>query len=594
MQLSIVKIRSLIGLIQGILLAILYTASQKMSWPATQPSMFVPLSLIALFIPFIWLQGINNLRLKTLGVWTAFAALLLLGIGYYSVFRQMLPYDDVSVSPAPAGTLVFFTTIAFIIAHSLVLSSDHDGRWIANYPTYFDMAWKMVVQVLFAAMFVLGLWIILELGASLFSAIGLTFFQKLINHSWFAIPVTTIATSIALHITDVNVKIVQGIRTLSLMLLSWLLPLITGIVAIFLISLCFTGVNLLWKTGYATSLLLSATSLLVLLINAVYQDGGRVSETSNVLRFTAPIACCLLSPLLVVAMYALNVRVQQYGWTVNRIEGAAFMLMLACYALGYIAAVWSSPWLKRLEICNVLSAYFMLLVYLAIFSPLADPARLAVASQIARLESGKVAPERFDFGMLRLQGLRYGQEALIELQAHFKGLDAAYTSEQVKKLLALKKGQVVEMKTGVLSTVQKADLINVHTNEGKLPESFLNQDWRLFEKQVSFVDSLVLPSCLSGYYPRCDAWVMEYNNNPPVILILAPSGFIGIKQDAQGVWNIIGGWALPFKCTNILRDAREGRFKVVAPSSPAEPDIQFDGWRTSFRGNSTLNSQSCK
>ena len=43
----------------------------------------------------------------------------------------------------------------------------------------------------------------------------------------------------------------------------------------------------------------------------------------------------------------------------------------------------------------------------AFFTPIADPARLAVADQVRRLESGRVAPAQFDFTSLRFDGARY-------------------------------------------------------------------------------------------------------------------------------------------------------------------------------------------
>lgn len=587
----IVLIRSLVGLTQGILLALLYAAGQKMLWPATQPGLFVPILLITLFTPFIWLQGITHLRLKTLGMWTVCVILVLAGLGYYSVFRQQLPLEEASLLLIPQK-LISFTIIAFIIAQSLVLSGDQDRRWIANYPTYFDIAWKVMVQLIFAALFVLGLWIILKLGASLFSAIGLLFFKELISHYWFAIPVTTLAISMALHVTDVNVSIVRGIRTLNLILLSWLLPIMASIAAIFLISLCVTGINLLWKTGYAASLLLFATSLLIVLINAVYQDGNRLNNLSRAWRIMTLMACGLLMPLLALAIYALKIRVQQYGWTVNRIEAAACMLILACYAFGYAMAIWSHPWLKRLEICNVLTAYFMLLLYLAVFSPLADPARLAVASQIARLTSGKVTSEQFDFSMLRLQGLRYGQTALVKLQGYAKEGANGGISEQAKKALTLKKDQLMRQPILGLSREQKIHLLQMHT--GKLPESFINQDWGLFQGQVDPGDPFIfLPLCLRGSYPVCHAWMVEYKKSSPMIILLSSSSFINIKQNAQGVWYIAGSWSLPYKCAQAYKDAREGRFKMVAPLQD-EPDMEFGGWRATFRPNNEMLMKKCQ
>ncbi|MBS0518632.1 MAG: DUF4153 domain-containing protein, partial [Proteobacteria bacterium] len=55
------------------------------------------------------------------------------------------------------------------------------------------------------------------------------------------------------------------------------------------------------------------------------------------------------------------------------------------------------------------------LVLIAISTPLADPARLAVQAQYSRLVSGRVGPDAFDYGLLRFEGARYGREALERL-----------------------------------------------------------------------------------------------------------------------------------------------------------------------------------
>jgi hypothetical protein len=54
--------------------------------------------------------------------------------------------------------------------------------------------------------------------------------------------------------------------------MSWILPVAVVLVAGFICSLPFTGLAALWETRHATSVLLSAAVLLVL-INAAFQNG---------------------------------------------------------------------------------------------------------------------------------------------------------------------------------------------------------------------------------------------------------------------------------------------------------------------------------
>jgi hypothetical protein len=55
--------------------------------------------------------------------------------------------------------------------------------------------------------------------------------------------------------------------------MSWILPVAVVLVAGFICSLPFTGLAALWETRHATSVLLSAAALLLVLINAAFQNG---------------------------------------------------------------------------------------------------------------------------------------------------------------------------------------------------------------------------------------------------------------------------------------------------------------------------------
>ena len=75
----------------------------------------------------------------------------------------------------------------------------------------------------------------------------------------------------------------------------------------------------------------------------------------------------------------------------------------------------------------------ILLFYL--FTPLADPARLSVVDQWARLRTGRVAPADFDFAYRRCEGARYGREALQQLATESTGTQAADIRERAEAAL---------------------------------------------------------------------------------------------------------------------------------------------------------------
>src|SRR5260370_15638541 len=347
------------------------------------------------------------MRPRSLLIWAGTAAVLLAALAMHDIERGA---DDAngwlwglffahqnSLAMWPSPLLVIFPMAGLFIAHALVVAGDAERRIIATYPGYFDAAWKHGVQLALSFIFVALFWVVLELGAGLFKLINIDFLQRLIGHRWFALPATTLALACALHVTDARAGIVRGIRILVLTLLSWLLPLMALFVFGFLASLPFTGLAPLWGTRFATALLLTAAAALVFLVNATYQDGAAEHAPPRLLRHAGSLAAAMLVPLVAIAAYALALRVIQHGWTSDRIIPAACLVVGACYAFAYGSAVLRpGPWLARIAACNIVTAFLVLGVLLALFTPIADPARLAVASQLARLEAGTIAADNVD------------------------------------------------------------------------------------------------------------------------------------------------------------------------------------------------------
>jgi len=393
-------IRLATGLFQGLLLYALWRADKFKVWPATQRELYAAFLMIVVFAPFVVLAGVSALRLRTLAVWKAVAALVVGGLGAYGVW---------SGDPAAQGvnglgpqTILAIAALVFI-GHHLVQPADMERRRIAAYPTYFDVTWKHGVQGALSLGFTGAFWLLLFLAAALFKLIGVDAIETLIRREGFIFPATAVMFAAAVQLTDVRANLVRGVRTVALTLLAWLLPLMALIAAAFLLTLPFTGLEPLWKTRSATAILLVADAFLILLANAAYQDG--TEATALVLRWAARLAGVLLVPITGLAAYGLFLRIGQYGLSPDRIIAAACVLVAAGYAVGYaVAAVRPGAWMKALEATNIAMAFVVIVVLLALCTPLADPRRLSVENQVKRLHAGKVKPDDFDFAFLRFNG----------------------------------------------------------------------------------------------------------------------------------------------------------------------------------------------
>ncbi|MGG7603741.1 DUF4153 domain-containing protein [Massilia sp. BKSP1R2A-1] len=571
---SLAGTRIAIGLVQGLILYLLYRAGKELLWPATMPLLFVPLLMVSIFTPVLAISGLGQMPRRRLLQWVMLAAAVIAALAFYDVWRmegaRMVTPKPVAVEPSPQ--LCFFLAAGCFIAHALVLAAVEEGRRIAAYATYFETAWKLGVQLAFSAVFVGATWLVLHLGAALFMLVKLDFLQQAIRESWFAIPVTTFAFACAMHLTDLRPAIVQGIRNLLLVLLSWILPVLALLVGGFLVSLPFTGLEPLWATRSAASVLLGAAAAFVVLINAAWQNGAL--PVARPVAIAARVAALLLVPVTLLAIYALALRVGDYGWTHERVYAAASMLVAACYAGGYAAAALRRGWLRGLAGVNIAAALVVLGVLLALLTPLADPARLSTDNQVARLEAGQVTPPEFDVGYLHFDGARYGRAALARLEADAGRPGAA---ELRQRIVAVRKLQNRYQLDRLGAAPRLADNLRVWPAGARLPDSFLATDWRA-QQHMPF-----LPDCLLSGGQTCDALVLDLNGDAreDVLLFGAMRWSTAFaREDGNERWRLVGTYAADMACAGGQQALRDGKIRLLPP---VWQDLEVAGRRFQIR-----------
>lgn len=535
-------IRLGVGLLQGLALFLLQHAQTAKAWPATQPLVFAPLVLAALFAPFVVLAGIGALRRNSLIVWALGATAFAAGLAFYGAWL------GVDADRMPEAPVFLAIAVGLFIAHHLIQPAVAERRWVAGYPAYFDITWMHGVQLVLSAGFTGAFWILLYLGASLFKLIGIEAFQKLITEEAFAIPATTVMFAAAVQLTDVRSSLVRGVRTVALTLLAWLLPLMTLIAAAFLASLPFTGLEPLWKTRAATALLLTAAAHLIVLVNAAYQDGEDAPPV--VLAWAARLAGLLLVPISLLAAYGLALRIGQYGLTPERVFAAAFVVVAAGYALGYtIAAVRPGAWMKALERTNIAQAFVAIVLILALFTPIADPARLSVASQVKRLETSKVSAEKFDYAFLRFDSGRYGRETLERLKAGANPEIAKRASEALVP--------DYNRPSRAPDAPKKLDLskIRVYPTGARLPDDFANQDWGDDSGSI----------CLTSG-SLCSALLIDIDGDGAVDVLLSIDRDFDVFTKTQGRWRKTAEASTPCWNTGLQEALKAGTFRMSEPA----------------------------
>jgi hypothetical protein len=513
--------RLAIGLAQGIALFLLQKADEGKSWPATTPMLYAPLLVCALTVPLIPLSALSAMRRTALLAWSAAAAALVAIMAVHAAWVGAAP-DRLGAGPLSPPLFIAVAALLFI-AHHLVQPAEAAGKPVAPYADYFDLVGTNVVRLFLSLAFTGAFWLLLALAGALFKLIGVEAIQKLIGETAFAFPATGLMFAAAVHmavqLTEARAGLVRGVRTVGLVLLAWLLPLMVVIAGGFLATLPFTGLAPLWSTKAAASLLLSAAAALIILINAAYQDG--LEPPNPILRWAARAASFLLIPIVVLTAYALWLRIHQYGLTPDRAMACAYLIVAAGFTLGYtLAALRPGGWMKPLEQTNLVMATVSVLLLITLFTPIADPTRLSVASQVKRLESGKVSPEKFDFQFLRFDSGRYGRLALERLKAD-------------RNPTTVSKARDAAAQQGRSSPAQQIDWrpdwtkATVYPSGAKLPDSFKAQHWDDRESLCLDPDSV------------CPALVLDIDGDGVDEVLLQWGEQFDVFQMRDGRWRIV-------------------------------------------------------
>src|SRR5690625_7990780 len=133
------------------------------------------------------------------------------------------------------------------------------------------------------------------------------------------------------------------------------------------------------------------------------------------------VACIVLSIIALNALYALWLRIGQYGWSAPRRYAVLMMAVLFGYALGYALSVvrryvrnrrGGQAWLPGVRRVNVVMSLVVIGLVVLTHSPVNDPYRAAVASQTKRLDDGRINAGQMDIKTLRFDNGRRGYRAV--------------------------------------------------------------------------------------------------------------------------------------------------------------------------------------
>lgn len=575
-------LRIAIGFVQGIaawlLLELVWSNAVRdgvgalkpeMFWSTRHPIAFASLALVTAFVPIVALAELGRMRAKRLAVYLAATTIVLVLLTWYDISRD--PVDAGSLIPRvwASGGLIFCAGIMLFIVNQLLEFRETGHRLYSHYALHFEESWMRAFQFVLSLVFTALVWGVLQLGAALFDLIHVGAFGRLLEHNWFRCPVTAMAFAASVHITDVHPALLRGMRNLGLTLLGWLLPLVTVLGAAFLVALLINGVAPLWETRRAATILLTAVSVTLVLLNAAYKDGDAHGDPPAVLRWAGRLAGPVMLVLALLAVWAISLRVGQYGWTPPRVRSAATAAMGVFYSAGYAwAALDRTTWLKRLERVNVTASFAVLAILFGLLTPLADPSRISVSSQIARLQSGKTAPDKFDYQFLRFDTGTTGEAALAALT---KDSNPEIAARAKRAQASVTRGYGGEDAANPAATEAPLTHATVYPKGAVLPQGFRVTD----QLERNSYDA----QCLRDGSP-CDIFVLPGAAGTAPTLIVQRTDPLDdsapvFARDASGAWQRTGTLN-HMRCASVVAAMREGK---VAHVRPAYDDLQAAGIR---------------
>jgi hypothetical protein len=403
-----------ISSLQGIFLYVLYRAFDENTWPSESPLWSYPLWTIALAVPLLLLLSIDRKNAasvyKQVGILGGVLALLAVYTGW-----QAEPFEEFPVSSL---SFAFGLSITLACFKALMYLQQRANEIELSYQVLFTYSWRNFLVTALSAVFVLVFWLILMLWGQLFKVIEIDFFYDLFTEEWFAMPVLTVAFGLGVIIFRDLTRILDTITSLLHWLIKLLLPLIVIIAVAFLVSLPFVGLDLLWSTGNGTSLLLWLLAIMLFFTNAVYQDGREATPYPQIIHRMIFGGLAVMPIVSALSFYGLSLRIEQYGWSVERCWAFVVWLILSLFAVGYVVGIVKrrDQWTNDLARVNTAMGLVVMVIMLLANSPVLDFRKISLSSQLGMVESGETELRDFDFWYTKQHLARPGYLAMEKMK----------------------------------------------------------------------------------------------------------------------------------------------------------------------------------
>ncbi|NVD45438.1 DUF4153 domain-containing protein [Qipengyuania atrilutea] len=325
--------------------------------------------------------------------------------------------------------------LAVGLALPLFQAGFHRLRWQTPYKVAHFHVWTDAISLAGAAAFTGLSWALVWLLAALFELIQIDILRELVAEEWFGLTFAGAAFGAALGTLRNQLRILGTLQSVVLLVFSLLAVPLAAALAVFLVAVIFSGLDVLWEaTRSATPVLLAIAVGSFVLVNAVVRDERADMSGSRIMRIAARILALGILPLTIFAAISMGMRIAQHGLSPERIWSLIAIAVGVAYGVGYFAAVlrgWRGEWDERLRRANMHLAVATCVIAFILALPIVDFGAVSARNQVARLNSGKVSVEDFDYAALRWDFGDAGRRALERLAKVGNGKVASLASDTV-------------------------------------------------------------------------------------------------------------------------------------------------------------------
>lgn len=304
--------------------------------------------------------------------------------------------DDLFNSPIP---LLALLTVAALPVPFLIAAARTSWR---DYPALFLEAWSVVLRGAAAGGFTGLVWLVIYLSDEVLRIVGIDAISRVLEHEVVPIVLTGAVFGLGMAVIHDLSELLSPYVVLRVFRL--FLPVVLAVMAVFLIALPFRGLDgLAGGLSPATLLLTMVAGGVALVSIAIDQTDAEATQSPLLLGCTKGLT--LVLPVVAgLALYAIWLRVADYGWSPERL----FILLVAgigvAYGLVYAAAVLrGAGWMERIRQGNIRVALGIIALAALWLTPVLNAERISAQSQLARFEATSRA-EVLDVHALRSWG----------------------------------------------------------------------------------------------------------------------------------------------------------------------------------------------